>query len=299
MANDDSVTCQEECDHIINCSPAKLAAALLRTESYYRKLTRVQAMEGWHGWDAYAPFYDWENAQTLGRKDISFWCQLARRASGPILELGCGTGRVSAPVARVAKSLVAIDRSEAMLDRAHIRLRRSRVRSRVKLLRGDIRLLPFRRRTKFDLVMAPYGILQSLVREADLTATLSAVARVTKKGSRFGVDLVPDLLRWDEYKRHVALRGQQRARGSHLTLIESVRQDRARHLTIFDQEYVERKGSHRTTHRFSLTFRTLSIRQITRRLERAGFHVEAVLGDYSGSEWNSSAEVWVVLAKRL
>ena len=182
-------------------------------------------MEGWHGWDAYAPFYDWENAQTLGRKDIAFWCQLARRASGPILELGCGTGRVSAPVARVAKSLVAIDRSEAMLDRAHIRLRRSRVRSRVKLLRGDIRLLPFRRRAKFDLVMAPYGILQSLVREADLTATLSAVARVTKKGSRFGVDLVPDLLRWDEYKRHVALRGQQRARGSHLTLIESVRQD--------------------------------------------------------------------------
>jgi hypothetical protein len=34
-------------------------------------------------------------------------------------------------------------------------------------------------------------------------------------------------------------------------------------------------------------------------LERTGFHVEAVFGDYSGSEWNLGAEVWVVLAKRL
>src|SRR5947199_248093 len=47
--------------------------------------------EGWQGWDAYAPFYDWENAQTLGRRDVPFWRRLAKRASGPVLELGRGT----------------------------------------------------------------------------------------------------------------------------------------------------------------------------------------------------------------
>ena len=30
-------------------------------------------MEGWHGWDGYAPFYDWENVRTVGRLDIRFW----------------------------------------------------------------------------------------------------------------------------------------------------------------------------------------------------------------------------------
>ena len=27
---------------------------------------------GWEGWDAYAPFYDWENAQTVARRDVAF-----------------------------------------------------------------------------------------------------------------------------------------------------------------------------------------------------------------------------------
>src|SRR5262245_57868839 len=46
--------------------------------------------EGWHGWDDYAAFYDWENARTLGRRDVSFWRGVARRY-GRTLELGSGT----------------------------------------------------------------------------------------------------------------------------------------------------------------------------------------------------------------
>ena len=40
-------------------------------------------MEGFEGWDDYAPFYDWENAQTLGRRDVPFWRNLALNAGGP------------------------------------------------------------------------------------------------------------------------------------------------------------------------------------------------------------------------
>ena len=74
--------------------------------------------EGWQGWDAYAPFYDWENAQTLGRRDVPFWRRVASKAGGPVLELGCGTGRISIPLARAGVPLVGIDRSAPMLDRA-------------------------------------------------------------------------------------------------------------------------------------------------------------------------------------
>ena len=45
------------------------------------------ALEGWHGWDAYAPFYDWENAQTLGRRDVPFWRRLSANVRGRVLEL--------------------------------------------------------------------------------------------------------------------------------------------------------------------------------------------------------------------
>jgi SAM-dependent methyltransferase len=251
--------------------------------------------EGWQGWDEYAPFYDWENAQTVARRDVAFWQRLAAAQSGLVLELGCGTGRITAPVARAGAQIVGIDRSAPMLARARQRLARARLTAR--LLRGDIRTLPFRRRVKFDLVMAPYGILQSLTRERDLVATLEAVHGVVRRGGLFAIDLVPDLPRWSEYDRRVSLAGR-RGRG-HVMLTESVRQDHRKRLTIFDQEYQERRAGKRTIHRFSLTFRTVSVPQMRRRLEAAGFRVDAVLGDYDGGPWDPRADVWVVIARRV
>ena len=253
--------------------------------------------DGTEGWDDYAPFYDWENARTVARRDIGFWQRIALAQDGPVLELGCGTGRVAVPVVKAGARLVGIDRSAPMLARARTRLVRSALADRAMLVRGDIRELPFRSRRGFGLVMAPYGILQSLTRERDLRATLSSVARVLRRGGLFAMDLVPDLPRWSEYERRASIRGRRGTRST-ITLIESVRQDRRRQLTIFDQEYVERRGRERTIHRFALTFRTLSIPQMTRRLAAAGFSVDAVLGDYQGGPWDARADVWVVLARK-
>ena len=254
-----------------------------------------RAGEGWRGWDDYAAFYDWENAQTVQRRDVAFWQRLAAATDGPLLELGCGTGRITVPVARSGGRVIGIDRSLPMLERAAGKLRRARLRT-ATLLRGDIRHLPFRRGA-FQLVMAPYGILQSLTRERDLAATLDSVARVLPKGGRFGIDLVPDLPRWSEYEARRTLSGQM-GRGTRVSLVESVTQDRARSLTVFDQRYVTTRNGVRGQHNFSLTFRTLSIRQMTNRLERAGFAIDVVLGDYRGGPWDARADVWVILARK-
>ena len=253
--------------------------------------------EGWEGWDDYAPFYDWENARTLGRRDVPFWRNLALHVGGTVLELGCGTGRISLPLGRAGVPLVGIDRSVPMLARARQRVRRSRL-DNVRLVRGDIRTLPFQD-TGFAMVMAPYGMLQSLLRERDLAATLASVHDVLRPGGTFGVELVADLPSWEEYRKRISLTGWRRRRGgAHVTLVETVRQDRARHLTIFDQEFTERRGTVRRSHRFALTFRTLSVPQMARRLEKAGFEITALLGDYRGGPWDPRAEVWMILAKK-
>jgi ubiquinone/menaquinone biosynthesis C-methylase UbiE len=253
--------------------------------------------EGWEGWDDYAPFYDWENAQTVGRRDVAFWRRIATRSKGPVLELGAGTGRVMFPLARAGVEIVGIDRSAEMLARAQGRRARMKSgRRRVQLVRGDIRTLPFPDRI-FPLVIAPYGILQSLLRERDLAETLKAVARVLDSGGIFGIELVADLPAWKEYSRRVSLRGRL-AGGSRVTLIESVRQDRRRKLTLFDQEFVERRGRAVRHRHFSLAFRTLTVHQMAARLETTGFEVSALLGDYQGGPWDPRAEAWIVLASR-
>src|SRR5262245_32634751 len=254
-------------------------------------------MQGWHGWDEYAPFYDWENAQTVGRRDVAFWRRLALATKGRVLELGCGTGRVAIPIAREGRSVIGIDRSDPMLARARRRIRRARLQRRLQLVRGDIRHLPFPDRS-FSLVMAPYGILQSLLVERDLKDTLAAVSRVLARKGLFGLELVADLPAWDEYSKRVSLRGKRGANGAPIVLLESVKQDREKGITRFEQEFVEGRGKTARRRTFSLAFRTVTVPQMAQRLERAGLQIEALLGDYQGGPWDLRAEAWIILARR-
>jgi SAM-dependent methyltransferase len=258
---------------------------------------REARVEGHHGWDEYAPFYDWENARTFGRRDVAFWQRLVTARGGRVLELGCGTGRVTVPLARTgAAEVVGIDRSAPMLARGRARLRRARL-PKVGLVRGDIRHLPFAGGS-FDTVLAPYGVLQSLLRENDLLDTLGAVAALLPRGGVFGLELVADLPDWREYQQRVSIKGRRGRSGAPITLLESVRQDPERGLTFFDQEFVEGLGRDAVRQRFTLTFRTVSVPQMAVRLEKAGFEVTALLGDYRGGPWDSRADVWILLAAR-
>ena len=259
--------------------------------------TRNSSEEGYQGWDEYAAYYDWENAQTVGRRDIAFWQRLAAMAKSPVLELGCGTGRVALPLAKSGVTVIGVDRSDSMLARARERVRRSRNKKRVQLVRADIRHLPFPDRS-FPLVMAPYGILQSLLVEKDLMATLQAVSRVLSRGGTFGLELVADLPAWDEYSDRVSLRGECGPQGGPIKLIESVKQDRKKGITRFEQEFVEGRGKKATSRKFSLAFRTVTVPQMVSRLETAGLEVSALLGDYQGGPWDLRAEAWIILARK-
>ena len=61
---------------------------------------------------------------------------------------------------------------------------------------------------------------------------------------------------------------------------------------------MEKRGKRTERHRFSLTFRTLPLPEMVAQVEKAGFPVTAVLGDYRGRAWDLRADVWLLLASR-
>jgi SAM-dependent methyltransferase len=231
----------------------------------------------------------------MGRRDCAFWQSLVRESGGPVLELGCGTGRVTGPLSRTRALVVGVDRSAEMLARARRRLRRTR--STTFLVRADITALPLAP-AAFAAVVAPYGILQSLLSDRALSAALASAARVLRRGGRFGLELVPDVPKWRETRAEVSLIGLSGPNGRPVTLVESVHQDRARRLTIFEHEFIEGTGRFRRSLRFTVRFRTLRIPAMVRRLTRAGFHVDAIHGGYRGEPWSEEADTWLLLATR-
>ncbi|HUF79231.1 MAG TPA: class I SAM-dependent methyltransferase, partial [Thermoanaerobaculia bacterium] len=114
-------------------------------------------------YDGCAAFYDADYEAAGYDEDVPFYVELARESGGPVLEMGCGTGRVLLAVAQAGIEIAGIDGSARMLDRlkAHLAEEPEAVRRRVRLLHGDIRTA--RVEGDFALVTAPFRVVQHLV----------------------------------------------------------------------------------------------------------------------------------------
>ena len=105
-------------------------------------------------YDAFAPVYDaWSGHMT---EDVDFYVSLAAEATGPIVELAVGNGRVAVPIVeRTGNRLIGIDLSPAMLEGARARAAAARVELDLRL--GDMRNLALEAQT--DLVICPFRSL--------------------------------------------------------------------------------------------------------------------------------------------
>jgi SAM-dependent methyltransferase len=104
--------------------------------------------------------------------DLVTWERLAEATRGEILELGCGTGRVAAHLARRGHRLRAVDFDPVLLEALAAQASRERLPIRVAC--ADVRALALERR--FELVIAPLQLLQMLAGEPARRATLARAA---------------------------------------------------------------------------------------------------------------------------
>lgn len=109
--------------------------------------------------------------------DVAFYQRVAARFGGPVLELGCGDGRIGARIARDGHEVWGLDRSLALL---------AAMRPGVRAVAGDIRGFDLGR--TFPLVIAPFNTVLHLYTRVDMERFLAAVARHLAPGGRLVFD---------------------------------------------------------------------------------------------------------------
>ena len=123
-----------------------------------------------------AKYYDAAYAAMGVTDDALFYLELAKQYGGPVLEIGCGTGRVLLPIARSGIEIHGVDNSAPMLQvlKAKLAKEAALVCNRVTLHSGDMR--DFRLNRKFRLVTIPFRPMQLMCTVEDQLAALKSAA---------------------------------------------------------------------------------------------------------------------------
>jgi SAM-dependent methyltransferase len=127
---------------------------------------------------------------------VEFLSDLA--GTGPVLELGIGTGRVALPLARRGHEVHGIDASEAMVEKLRAKT------GEIPVIIGDFAELDVG--GEFHLVYVVFNTFFALLSQEDQVRCFSNVARRLREGGVFVIEaFVPDMTRWDQDQRVEAL----------------------------------------------------------------------------------------------
>ena len=140
-------------------------------------------------YDDIAELYDpWSRSVT---EDVPFYLAEARRAGGPVVELGVGTGRIAVPIAADGIGAIGVDSSQGMLEVCRARAELAGASAFLDLRFGDLRDPPVSERV--PLVICPFRTLLHLPSDRDRQRALRSAYRLLVPGGRFVFDVfAPD-----------------------------------------------------------------------------------------------------------
>jgi SAM-dependent methyltransferase len=239
-----------------------------------------------------AEFYDFV-VPYRERGDVNFFVDAARECGGPVLEIGCGTGRVLIPTAKAGIAIHGLDSSPAMLAVCREKLAResAETQARASLTEGDMRQFDLGR--EFRLVTIPFRPFQHLMTVEEQLACLASVHRHLAPGGKLILDLfnpafphMVDEKFFEDLNREPPFSmpdGRKVLRRHHVLAKDFFKQTQEVEL-IHRVTYPDGREE-RLVQRF--TMRYLFRFEAEHLLARSGFEVENVYADFEKSSYGS------------
>lgn len=253
-----------------------------------------------------ARYYDLDNAEFTA--DLDFWIELAEEYGGPVLELGCGTGRVLLPLAQRGYAVTGIDNSPEMLARLNEKLQTARnmrkgdrlvaPATEPSVLRADI--ADFTTDRRFALALMPFNtFMHALTLEAQM-AMLTNIRRHLSDGAVLALDINNPAGAYAGPEQGLTLE-RAFSDGEHTVQVFSALQlDRAAqlgHITwLYDS--VSAEGAVRRT-TVPLTMRYTFPGEMRLLLERCGFSLTHLYGDYDRSPFADGSPRMLAMARAI
>ena len=253
-------------------------------------------------YDQIARWYDLEHDQF--DDDIDLYRSFAEATGGPVLELGCGSGRLLVPLAEAGYAITGVDRSGVMLARCADALKATDAANqrRVTLVRGEMAdaQLPVR---DYHLAFIALGTFHHLARLDERRATLAHLWAHVSPGAMLVIDLAQQ-----ETRRlaQVAELGQvvhidtwsDQESGEMLTHTLAARQG-AEPATLTLTHWYEnfRQGGPVTRTCVETTLALITRAEIALLLEATGWHVRRTYGDHDMGEWDDTSPRLIVVAQ--
>lgn len=242
-----------------------------------------------------AAFYD-HTVPYKYRPDVPFYVELAQAAAGPVLELGCGTGRILLPVARaVQQPVTGLDLSAPMLDvlREQLTKEPDAVQQRVTVVQRD--MSDFHLGETFALITVPFRAFQHLITVEEQLAALACVREHLAPGGLFVLDLfnpslpyLADENRFEEFGEEPEFTmpdGRRVLRRTRIAARDYFRQVQDAELIYYVTHPDGRQE--RIVHAFPMRY--LFRYEAEHLLARAGFAVDAVYADYARTPYGEGA----------
>jgi SAM-dependent methyltransferase len=136
-------------------------------------------------YDAIAELYDpWSRSVT---EDVGFYVAEARKAGGPVVELGVGTGRIAVPIAQASVHVIGVDSSRRMLDACRRRAEDAAVEIDLRL--GDLEAPPVDPAEGVRAILCPFRSYLHLADDGARRTALRAAHRLLPPGGRLVFDV--------------------------------------------------------------------------------------------------------------